>query len=96
MTGFWEAVAAVAVRRAHDMVETAAEAALQAGDRGVLVRTRQGVPAAAAPDERVPYGELWHVPEGVDVDDLAARQAARRAHPASGPSGDEPGGRMGS
>lgn len=62
--------AAVAVRVAavRAALEEACEAALQTGDRGVLVRTEAGgLPVAAAPDERVPYGQLWYVPEGVDL-----------------------------
>jgi hypothetical protein len=55
----------------HAALERAAEAALQAGDRGVLALTDlAGAVLSASADERVPYGQLWYVPGSLDVDEL--------------------------
>lgn len=50
------------IRRAHDQaVETACEMAIQGGKHGVMVDLEKG---AAWVDPRVPYGQLWHFPNG--------------------------------
>jgi hypothetical protein len=64
---------ATKVDRRFALVEKACEAAIQGGTCGVWVSVTAGPPGRggggiidAWPDERVPYGQRWEVPVGVE------------------------------